>query len=266
MGEKFMIRRTLLAAWLGLFALATLTSAPTAMADAETDEEARALYQAGRIAFDQGRFDSALDYFQRSYELSGRPALLFNIGSAADRLRRDAVALDAFERYLEEVPDSPDTASVQARIRVLRAAVAAEEAAPEPPPEEEPGLAEDPYLEGEPVIDYGLEPAPHRSRRKLGWILTSAGAGVAFTGFVLFATGQVKRNDIEGAADGTPFSEVEGSTNANAFTASGAVISLLGFGAIATGVTLLLKGDGEPGGRAVKLSPSFGGLSLSGSF
>jgi tetratricopeptide (TPR) repeat protein len=259
------LRRTLIA-WLFLGSMLAMGLASSASADAETDEEARALYQAGRIAFDQGRFDSALDYFQRSYELSGRPALLFNIGSAADRLRRDEIALEAFERYLEEVPDSPDLASVQARIRVLRAAVAADEAAPEPEPEDEPGLTEDPYLEDEPVIDYGLEPAPAKSKRKLGWILTSAGAGVAFTGFILFATGQVKRNDIEGAADGTPFSEVEGSTNADAFTASGAVITLLGIGATVTGVTLLLKGDGEPGGRAVRLSPSFGGLSLSGSF
>src|SRR5690606_23764287 len=148
------------------------------------DEEARALYQAGRIAFDQGRFESALDYFQRSYELSGRPALLFNIGSAADRLRKDEVALDAFERYLEAVPDSPDRASVESRIEVHPAAIRAGERAPEPEPQEQPAPAEDPYAEGAPVFDYQAEPVPEsKGRRKLGWILTSVGAGVAFTGF-----------------------------------------------------------------------------------
>lgn len=87
------------------------------------DAEARAHYMAGQLAFDQGRFDNALDAFQRAYSLSQRPELLYNIGSAADRLRQDAVALDAFERYLELVPHSQHANSVRARIGLLRRAV-----------------------------------------------------------------------------------------------------------------------------------------------
>lgn len=262
-----MARQRTLLAWLGLLGLLVCGQASVAAADAETDEEARALYQAGRIAFDQGRFDSALDYFQRSYELSGRPALLFNIGSAADRLRKDEIALDAFERYLEAVPDSPDRASVESRIEVLRAAIEAEERAPEPEQQVELEQGQDPYLEDEAVIDYQAEPAAApKSKRKLGWILTSVGAGVAFTGFVLFATGQVKRADIEQATPGTSWADVEGSENADAFTASGAAITLVGLGAAAAGVVFLVKKADGPSGRAVKLSPTVGGLSLSGSF
>jgi tetratricopeptide (TPR) repeat protein len=113
---------------LGLTAIAVAVlslTAPTAEAqqsDAQ-DEEARALYQAGRVAFDDGRFDDALEYFERSHELSGRPQLLYNIGSAADRLRRNAMALEHFEAYLEALPDAENRRSVEARIRLLQDAL-----------------------------------------------------------------------------------------------------------------------------------------------
>lgn len=89
------------------------------------DEEARALFEAGRIAFRDGRFEEARGHFQRSYELSGRAELLYNIASADDRLRHDEAALRGFEQYLAEVADAPNRAEVEARIAVLRAAIAA---------------------------------------------------------------------------------------------------------------------------------------------
>ena len=92
-----------------------------------TEQEARQLFNAGRIAFNDGRFDDALGYFERSYELSGRPVLLFNIGSAADRLRQNQRALDAFEAYLEAMPDASNRREVEGRIRVLRRAIVATE-------------------------------------------------------------------------------------------------------------------------------------------
>jgi tetratricopeptide (TPR) repeat protein len=87
------------------------------------DEEARMLFEAGRVAYADGRFEDALDYFQRAHALSGRAALLYNIGSAADKLRRDAVALDAFRGYLEAMPTAENRGEVEARIRVLEQVV-----------------------------------------------------------------------------------------------------------------------------------------------
>lgn len=114
------------------------------------DREARSLFEAGRTAFEDGRFADARDYFQRAYELSGRADLFYNIGSAEDRLRRDREALTAFEAYLAATPDSPHRAEVDARIVSLRAAIAEREALeaasrpaapePEPPPPGGPTL------------------------------------------------------------------------------------------------------------------------------
>jgi hypothetical protein len=92
--------------------------------DLARDQEARALFEAGRVAFDHGRFEDALGHFRRAHELSGRPQLLYNIGAAADKLRLDEVALEAFRGYLTSVPSARNRAEVEARIAVLERTVA----------------------------------------------------------------------------------------------------------------------------------------------
>jgi len=93
------------------------------------DAIAKGLFQAGAAAFDAGQFEEALRHFQAAYARSPRPKLLFNIGQAADRLRQDEVALDAFRRYLAEVSDAEGREQIEARVRVLEQAVAEREAA-----------------------------------------------------------------------------------------------------------------------------------------
>jgi len=119
-----------LVALVALVALASLTSAmPVVAQDHGTTEsldvEARALFTAGSTAFEDTRYGDALVHFQRAYELSQRSVLLYNVGVSADRVRRDAVALAAFERFLREVPVHPRRREVEARVVVLRASVAA---------------------------------------------------------------------------------------------------------------------------------------------
>lgn len=95
--------------------------------DAAHDEEARARFSAARLAYADGRFDDALEGFKRAYELSGRAGLLFNIGSALDRLRRDQEALEAYEAYLEKVPDADNKRFIESRIKLLRERIADED-------------------------------------------------------------------------------------------------------------------------------------------
>jgi tetratricopeptide (TPR) repeat protein len=125
-------------------------AAPTpagAAADAEAlDQEAHMLFEAGRLAYAAGRFEDSLTSFQRAHAISGRPVLLYNIGTAADKLRRDDVALDAFRRYLEAVPTAENRAEVEGRIRVLEQVMAAtrarETTAAAPPDPARPAEAE----------------------------------------------------------------------------------------------------------------------------
>jgi tetratricopeptide (TPR) repeat protein len=87
------------------------------------DEEARGLFSAGKVAYEEGRYEDALEHFQRAHGLSGRPELLYNVGQSLDRLRRDREAVEALRRFLEEVPDTPHRKQVGARIRALEDAI-----------------------------------------------------------------------------------------------------------------------------------------------
>lgn len=106
----------------GLFVFGLAASA-RAEEPGPNDEEARALFQAGKVAYDHGRYQDSLSYFQRAYELSQRPGLHYNIGLAQDRLRHDEDAIRSFEAYLLATPDSERADEVRARIDSLRRAV-----------------------------------------------------------------------------------------------------------------------------------------------
>lgn len=95
---------------------------PFEESDAAEQEAARAAFRDGRIAFDRGRYAEALERFEHAYSLSGKSELLYNIGLAADRIREDERALEAFELYLKETPDSPERDQVRMRVVALREA------------------------------------------------------------------------------------------------------------------------------------------------
>jgi tetratricopeptide (TPR) repeat protein len=97
---------------------------PPKTEDGDRTEEAKALFAAGRAAFDAGRLTDALDYFERSYAISKRPGLLYNIGIVRDRLRDDERALEAYDAYLAAVPDAGNRAEVETRASAIRAALA----------------------------------------------------------------------------------------------------------------------------------------------
>src|SRR5260370_20453761 len=101
-------------AWIVLGAL--LVSVP---ARADRDEDARALYEEGRVAFEQDRAQEAYDRFREAYMISQRPQLLFNMASALTRLDRPHEAAESLRAYLRVVPDDPDRASLEQRIRAL---------------------------------------------------------------------------------------------------------------------------------------------------
>jgi len=126
MGEKW----TIACPWacaMGFLLVMTMAMPASAQPIAD-DAAAREYFKAGRAAFDQADYESALTYFRHAYRTSGREALLYNIGIAADRLQRDKEALEAFEQYLDRAEQPPRETEVRTRIEALKKSIAEKEA------------------------------------------------------------------------------------------------------------------------------------------
>lgn len=128
-----MFRGLLCALLVALAPLPALAQTNSPTPDAADDKEARDLFQIGKEAFDEGRFERALKYFQDAYDLSHRAALLSNIGTALDRLRRDQEAVDTYKKYLEQVPQAQNRRLIEERIRIIESALARSKPAPDEP-------------------------------------------------------------------------------------------------------------------------------------
>lgn len=102
----------------GLFVCALALAPLPALAQSGNDEQARALYAEGDRHYNEGRYELAVQAFQRAYELSGRPLLLFNLANAYERLGRYYDALQALRGYAPHAPPN-ETAQVTARISAL---------------------------------------------------------------------------------------------------------------------------------------------------
>lgn len=182
------------------------------------DQEARARFEAGSLAYSQGRYEAAMNDFRQAYELSHRPGLLFNIGAAAQSLRRDPEALEAFEAYLREVPDAPNRAAVEARIEILRRAIADGGSARSAP-----------------------DSAGSTSPSAAGIGLLAGGAAVAIAGAIVLALGQVDYAAVANAPRGTEWSTVEEAYGrAEPMSIAGGVGLGVGIAAAAIGVVLLI--------------------------
>ncbi len=243
-----------LALWLLCAAPITLPVSPSSAqpaASAEAlDAEARSLFEAGRTAYRDARYEDALGYYRRSYELSHRPELLYNIGQCEDRLRHDAEAIEAFEAFLAALPDAPQRAEVTVRLDILRRTVETTETETETE-----------------AIDV-LEPAPvdAEGSAAVPWVVLGVGGGLAAVGVALLIAGYVQIGDVESARN-VPFSTVSGAYDAapiltgTGWAALGVGVALAGIGA----VWVLSGGSSSRSSNArLRLNPT--GLTLSGSF
>jgi tetratricopeptide (TPR) repeat protein len=102
-----------------LLILGLLAVAGTAHAGS-SDDAARIHYERGQAKYNLADFDSAIDEFKQSYELSKAPRLLFNIAQAY-RLKKDwERALYFYNTYLRNDPNAPNREDVETRIDEMK--------------------------------------------------------------------------------------------------------------------------------------------------
>ena len=112
----------LLVPTMGLALGTVVTSAHAQTEDApdeRRDREARAHFDAARLAYEDGRFEEAMNSFLRSFELSQRVTLHYNIAAAAERAGNLELAQRHYQLYLEALPDASNRSYTEARLRVI---------------------------------------------------------------------------------------------------------------------------------------------------
>ncbi|MFK7985496.1 MAG: tol-pal system YbgF family protein [Sandaracinaceae bacterium] len=220
--------------------LGWLSTAPALAQPADAqDQEARALFEAGSAAYGQGEFERALDYFQRAHELSGRPQMLFNIGTTHDRLGDRESAIAHLRRYLSALPDADNRAFVERRLEVL---------------EREPEQA--------------LPPVVPSAEISAGPIVLMAVGGATLLGAIGTGFWWLDRNEavdacnLIGCANGP---RLAGERDAAAGLTIG--LGLASLAVLAAGVVwLVLNGDTSPSSETLSCSPTAGGLQCFGRF
>lgn len=215
----------------------------------EFDAEARARFEAGELAYASGRFEAALADFRQAHALSGRDELLYNIGLAAERLRRDDEAIEAFEQFLESTPGHPRTAALRRRIELLREEQRVREQAAASVVDEPDAPA---------VV---LEPPPSRVGPV---VLGISGALLAAGGGVLLALAVSDRNTLETLPEPRPWNELSSMAD-SVPRRSTAGIALLAAGSAAM-IGALIWRLAQPSGPSVEVSLSPSGAHLRGTF
>ena len=163
-----------------------------------TDAEAQRAFEAGANAYEEGRFREALAAFERSYELSHRPKLLFNIGRAADGDGQAQRAVDAYKAYLLAFPKAENVKFVESRISKMNAVLM--EQRPKTASSAPPGtpLNATPFVQQLLKRRYDLEKAVSKggpTEQRPPRVLMAVGAGASVLGGALLAIATGTKGD-----------------------------------------------------------------------
>ena len=178
--------------------IAILLWSACALADQRQDQAARDAFKIGRAAYESGDYQLAYDKFKESFQLSHEPALLYNIASALQGLKRPHDAAEALRSFLRLQPNDADKPKIEQRIATLEeeqrmmdaerakqeAEAEAERKKHEPPPNLTPPP---PEVRTVIVHDSGMTEAERKHRRKVLAVSLTVGGIVLVGGAVALA-------------------------------------------------------------------------------
>jgi tetratricopeptide (TPR) repeat protein len=102
-------------------AVLVLVGAANAWAQAgpENLQKAKAYFDAGVVAYDQGKYEVALQEFQHAHAMSHSAALYFNMAACEEHMDHFQAASLLLRQYLIEKPEADDRANVELRVKSL---------------------------------------------------------------------------------------------------------------------------------------------------
>ena len=105
--------------WLVLVFVCVTALAGIARADDPAMRSAKRHYDRGEKLFALGKFDEALDEYQKAFDAKPLPGFLFNIGQCYRNLGDYEQAIFSFKKYLKLDPDAPNKDKVHKLIEEL---------------------------------------------------------------------------------------------------------------------------------------------------
>ncbi|MDP3214187.1 MAG: tetratricopeptide repeat protein [Deltaproteobacteria bacterium] len=226
-----------------ILVLSALLATTPAIAQTEPFQE---VFEEGIAAFQARDYETALQRFQRSYILSRRPELLFNIGLTLERVGRREDAIATLRQFVSLQPNSPQRADAERRIATMQSTslpvvtppvVAPPVVAPPvvAPPVVAPPVVAPPVVVTAPRI----APAPVASRPVWPWVALGGGAAAGIAGAVILATTSDPGADDSVITEGQYESALESNDTRRIV---GAVLLGLGGAAAVAGVVGLVQG------------------------
>lgn len=100
-------------------AAVALPAPRVAFAETAQEKAARRHYDRAEKQFALGKFDEALENYQKAYDADPRPGFLFNIGQCHRNLGDYDAAIFSFKRYLKLDPEAENKEQVEELIEEL---------------------------------------------------------------------------------------------------------------------------------------------------
>ncbi len=153
-------------------------------------QEIHVHYQQATRAYDLGKYQEAVDEYQKVYEIDGDPVMLYNIAQAYRLNDQPQESIHFYRRYLQRSPEARNKEDVERKITAMeklieeRRKAAALVAPPPPKTEVKPVTVPEPVAPPPVTTPVVVAPPPpplpeppSTARRILGWSMV--GVGVA---------------------------------------------------------------------------------------
>jgi hypothetical protein len=192
MASIVMTRRPwVLALVFSMMLLAFGTKEVRAQLTSQQKQEIHVHYQQATRAYDLGKYQEAVDEYQKVYEIDGDPVMLYNIAQAYRLNDQPQESIHFYRRYLQRSPEARNKEDVERKITAMekliedRRKAAALVAPPPPKAEVKPVAVPVPVAPPPPVVTPPVvvappppppPPPPSTARRVLGWSMVGVGA------------------------------------------------------------------------------------------
>jgi tetratricopeptide (TPR) repeat protein len=241
-------------------AVAVIVAARSAAANPTADAER--YYNNGQTAYDAKRYDDAIAAWDKSYALSHLPALVYNLAQA-HRLHGDcAEALDAYKRFVELDPKSPQRASAEGFIRDLDPCPAPTGVMEPPPPP--PTLPPSPPSLPPSPPHHAMVAHASSGERVAGIVVAGVGVATAAVGGYFGAQAQSLASQVRTAcASGCEYDAVKSKDQQGRSDETlQYVLYATGGAAIVTGAIVFALGSRQHVETPVAVAPLPGGAAL----